>query len=528
MGVGAAAWWRRPRNRTGVLMVAVGIAWFAQDLTHTTIPLAFALGDLLWVAYFGFLGHLVLAFPSGRLETPVDRVVVSLGYLWAVGGNLLTQVLVASPANSADIFAIHQSAAQYAVADFVQRVLDVTLCVIAVLLVAVHYARGTTPARRALAPAVWACGPMLLAALALTVPGLFVSAPWLDAAMPVITPIALTSLPIAFVLGLLRSRLNVAAVGHLVVELGSSPPPGRIRDAMAETLHDPSLALAYRVPGREGWVDAEGGQLRPPRQPVLPRLHRPRARRGSVAALIHDRSLENDPTLVAAVAGAAALAIENERLQADVRARLAEVRESRARLVTVADQERRRLERDLHDGAQQRLVALALTLSRAGERLDDRDTAARALLADGERQLQRALAELRRLAAGIRPAILSDAGLGPALELLAENAPVPVTLSAEVDRRLPDSVESAAYFAVCEALTNAAKHAHATRVTVTAALDDGHLRVGVGDDGVGGAQLGGGSGLRGLVDRISALDGRLTLESPAGGGTRLEIELPCA
>jgi signal transduction histidine kinase len=231
---------------------------------------------------------------------------------------------------------------------------------------------------------------------------------------------------------------------------------------------------------------------------------------------------------VAAVAGAAALAIENERLQADVRARLAEVRESRARLVTVADQERRRLERDLHDGAQQRLVALALTLSRAGERLDDRDTAARALLADGERQLQRALAELRRLAAGIRPAILSDAGLGPALESLAENAPVPVTLSAEVDRRLPDSVESAAYFAVCEALTNAAKHAHATRVTVTAALDDGHLRVGVGDDGVGGAQLGGGSGLRGLVDRISALDGRLTLESPAGGGTRLEIELPCA
>lgn len=261
VGVGAAAWWRRPRNRTGVLMVAVGIAWFAQDLTHTTIPLAFALGDLLWVAYFGFLGHLVLAFPSGRLETPVDRVVVSLGYLWAVGGNLLTQVLVASPANSADIFAIHQSAAQYAVANSVQRVLDVTLCVIAVLLVAVHYARGTTPARRALAPAVWACGPMLLAALALTVPGLFVSAPWLDAAMPVITPIALTSLPIAFVLGLLRSRLNVAAVGHLVVELGSSPPPGRIRDAMAETLHDPSLALAYRVPGREGWVDAEGGQL---------------------------------------------------------------------------------------------------------------------------------------------------------------------------------------------------------------------------------------------------------------------------
>lgn len=297
---------------------------------------------------------------------------------------------------------------------------------------------------------------------------------------------------------------------------------------MAETLHDPSLAIAYRVPGREGWVDAEG-------QPLdLPDRSSARAftllERGGepVAALIHDRSLENDPTLVAAVAGAAALAIEYERLQADVRARLAEVRESRARLVTVADRERRRLERDLHDGAQQRLVALALTLSRAGERLDERETPARALLADGERQLQKALAELRRLAAGIRPAILSDAGLGPALKSLAEDAPVPVTLCAEVDRRLPNSVESAAYFAVCEALTNAAKHAHASRVTVTAVLEDGRLRVGVGDDGIGGAQLVGGSGLRGLVDRVSALDGRLSLESPAGGGTRLEIELPCA
>jgi signal transduction histidine kinase len=394
-------------------------------------------------------------------------------------------------------------------------------------LVALHYVQGTPPARRAIGPALWASGPMLLAAILLSLPGVIGLASGLEKAVPVFTPIALASLPLAFVFGLLRSRLAVASAGHLVVELGSSPPPERIRDALAATLHDPSLALAYQVPGREGWVDSEGRPL------DLPDRRSGRAytilERGgeAVAALIHDRSLENDPTLVAVVAGAAALAIENERLQADVRARLAEVVESRARLVTVADQERRRLERDLHDGAQQRLVALALTLSRAGERVDERPGETRELLADGERQLRKALEELRRLAAGIRPAILSDAGLG-ALESLAENAPVPVTLLATVDCRLPDQVEAAAYFAVCELLTNVAKHARATSVTVTASLEDGRLQVEVSDDGAGGAQFGGGSGLNGLVDRITALDGHLTLDSPMGGGTRVEVDLPCA
>ncbi len=525
--VGAAAWLRRPHNRTGALMVAVGLAWFVQDLTHLTSPLAFALGDFFFVGYFGFLGHLVVAFPSGRLETRADRVVVAAGYLWALGGNLFTHVLFA-PANSAELFVLHRDATQYAIFDAIQQGLDATLCVTLVALVVLHYVRGTPPARRALGPAAWASGPMLLAAILLSLPGVIGLAPGVENAVPVLTPIALASLPLAFVFGLLRSRLAVASAGHLVVELGSSPPPERIRDALAETLHDPSLALAYQVPGREGWVDAEGRSL------DLPDRRSSRSftvlERGgvAVAALIHDRSLENDPTLVAVVAGAAALAIENERLQADVRARLAEVTESRARLVTVADQERRRLERDLHDGAQQRLVALALTLSRAGERVDERPGETRELLADGERQLRKALEELRRLAAGIRPAILSDAGLDAALESLAEDAPVPVTLRATVDCRLPDQVEAAAYFAVCELLTNTAKHARATSVTVTARLEDGRLQVEVCDDGVGGAQFDGGSGLNGLVDRITALDGQLTLESPEGSGTRVEFELPCA
>jgi len=524
--VGGAAWWRRPHNRTGILMMTVGFAWFVQDLTHLTSPLAFALGDFFYVGYFGFLGHLIVAFPSGRLGTRADRLVMTAGYTWALGGNLFTHVFFA-PANSAELFVLHRDAIQYAIFDAIQQGLDATLCVTLVALVVLHYVRGTPPARRALGPAVWASGPMLLAAILLSLPGVIGLAPGLENAVPVLAPIALASLPLAFVFGLLRSRLAVASAGHLVVELGSSPPPERIRDALAETLHDPSLALAYQVPGREGWVDAEGRSLDLPDRRSS-RTFTVLERGGvAVAALIHDRSLENDPTLVAVVAGAAALAIENERLQADVRARLAEVMESRARLVTVADQERRRLERDLHDGAQQRLVALALTLSRAGERVDERPGETRELLADGERQLRKALEELRRLAAGIRPAILSDAGLSAALESLAEDAPVPVTLRVTVDCRLPDQVEAAAYFAVCELLTNAAKHARATSVTVTARLQDGRLLVEVWDDGAGGAQFGGGSGLNGLVDRIAALDGELTLDSPEGRGTRVEFELPC-
>jgi signal transduction histidine kinase len=247
-----------------------------------------------------------------------------------------------------------------------------------------------------------------------------------------------------------------------------------------------------------------------------------------VAALLHDRSLRNDPTLVAGVAAAASLAIENERLHADVLTRLAQVRESRARLVTVADAERRRLERDMHDGAQQRLITLALNLSRIGERLDAGSLAeARVAVQAAEEQLRTALGELRELASGIRPAILTDAGLAIALEALAEHAPLPVTVHAEIGGRLPDAVEAAAYFAVSEALTNVAKHAHARSARVDARIDGALLVVSIDDDGRGGARLEGGTGLRGLVDRVGALDGTLDIESHSHGGTRIRVELPC-
>jgi signal transduction histidine kinase len=526
--VGGIAWLRRPANRTGMLMTIAGIGWCVGDLIYVPSPQLQAVGYLLNIAWFGVLGHLVVAFPSGRLDTGLDKTVVALAYIVAVCGNMFPEILFAAPGTT-DVFALHHDAVQHDVVQTAQETVNVIVSAVVVGVLALHYREGTLPARRALAPAFWASGPMLLAVVLLSIPALITSAPWLQSVLPIATPIALASLPVTFVIGLLRSRLSIAAIGHLVVELGASPPADELRDALSRALHDPSLTVAYRVPRRQGWFDSDGHPTTLPAAPssrtftLLERHGEP------VAALVHDRSLEHDPTLVAGVAAAASLAIENERLQAAVGAPRAQVRASRARLVTVADQERRRLERDLHDGAQQRLIALSMSLGRIAEQLDTgRHDGAREAVRSAEEQLRAALVELRQLAAGIRPAILTDAGLGAALEALAEQAPVPVTVRADINGRLPDTVESAAYFAVCEALTNVAKHGDAASATVDARVSAGRLIIVVADDGVGGVIMARGSGLRGLADRIGALDGTIDVESPDGGGTRVRVELPCA
>jgi signal transduction histidine kinase len=241
---------------------------------------------------------------------------------------------------------------------------------------------------------------------------------------------------------------------------------------------------------------------------------------------VHDVSLGEDPEMLRSVAAAAGLAMENERLQAQLRARVEELRTSRARIVEAGTHERRRLERNLHDGAQQRLVALSLTLRLAQGKLHKDPDGADELLTGAQDELTLALGELRELARGIHPAVLSDRGLGAALEALAGRAPIAVDLADVPAEPLPEPIEAAAYFVIAEALTNVVKYAHASQATVSVSRDNGYAVVEVTDDGIGGADPGRGSGLRGLVDRVSALDGSMELDSPAGAGTRLRAEIP--
>jgi signal transduction histidine kinase len=302
-------------------------------------------------------------------------------------------------------------------------------------------------------------------------------------------------------------------------------PGGPVREMLAESLGDRTLSIAYWLPDRQTFVDEAG------RPVVLPDPGSGRAwtaveRNGvRVAAIVHDAALDTGPELVQAAAAAAALALDNERLKADLRARVEELRVSRVRIVEAADAARRRLERDLHDGAQQQLVSLALDLRLLKARL--RDTEAEPLVDALAEKLAVALGELRELARGIHPAILTDRGLGPAIEALASRVPVPVTSEVEVKDRLSGPIEAAAYFVVAEALTNIVKYARATQAHVEIRREGDIVSVSVVDDGVGGARIGAGSGLRGLQDRLAALDGTLTVESPRSGGTRLSARIPC-
>jgi signal transduction histidine kinase len=250
-------------------------------------------------------------------------------------------------------------------------------------------------------------------------------------------------------------------------------------------------------------------------------------RRGQrIAALVHDAALAEDPALLNAVSAAAGLALENERLLAELRAQLEQLRESRARIVEAGDTERRRLERNLHDGAQQRLVSLALALGLAESKVEPEPGAAVQLLQAAREELTQALSELRELARGIHPAVLTERGLPYALTALAERAPVEVRLQVDLDRRPPPAIEAAAYYVAAEALANVAKYAQATTVTVNVRIEDERLRVEVVDDGVGGADASAGSGLRGLDDRVQAFGGSLRVDSPAGDGTQILAELP--
>ena len=296
---------------------------------------------------------------------------------------------------------------------------------------------------------------------------------------------------------------------------------------LAESLGDRSLSIAYWLPERAIFVDEAGRTITLP-EPGSERAWTAVERDGRrVAAIIHDAELHTGPELVHAAAAAAALALDNERLKAELRARVEELRVSRMRIVEAGDAARRQLERDLHDGAQQHLVSVALDLRVLKARVKDPHAAA--FVDEVSGKLATGLAELRDFARGVHPAILTERGLGPAIESLATRSPIPVDAQIDVGaERLAPAIEAAAYFVVSEALTNVVRYARAEYADVQIRRVADELVIEVRDNGVGGADMGAGSGLRGLIDRLAALDGELRVVSPPGGGTRVEARIPCA
>jgi signal transduction histidine kinase len=530
IATGLLAWARRPANRTGRVMVAIGLFLLLDPLQNGAVPPLAPIGLIGTTVSDILLGYLILAFPWGTLRSNVDRAFLALIAVAMLSANLTAFAGFDPRAFGRDYdnpFLLIRDPGLAAAATTWSRLTSIVVLVGFLAIFAIRWARASGLARRAYSPVLIPSTVLVVAIMVSTVLTGFDVPDDLSLAARITQALARAFIPVGFLVGLLRTRMARSAIADLVVELGETPAPARLRDALANALGDPSLTVAYWAPAVDSYIGVDGAPTELPSEAsgravtFLERDGQP------IAAILHDPVLLEDPGLVASVASAMRLSVENERLQAEVEAQLGEVRESRARIVAAGDAERKRVERDLHDGAQQRLVSLTLALRLAKLKLgDDGDPEVRLSLDQASDEARSALAELRELARGIHPQILTEAGLGSAIESLADRSSVEVAVDLGTDRRFTPAVEAAAYFVVSEALANIAKYAGASRALVRTEWQNDELTIEIADDGVGGAEPGSGGGLRGLEDRLSAIDGRLEIVSPTGGGTRLLAHIP--
>ncbi|NKE61693.1 hypothetical protein FXN61_35020, partial [Lentzea sp. PSKA42] len=445
IGAGIEAADRRPDSSSGQLMIAVGLAWFVRLTGAIENDVAFAVGVATKTLYLAVLGHLLVTYPTGRITSPWQRVVVSLGYLLTVPVNV--GYLLVVPFDGPQNIVVIREVSSPGVPTVAVVVLITGIVLFCALLARMitRWLRSGNVVRRDLGPVVWGGAAIVLTVVVTYVAALLGLPPAVQVPLQWSTEVVLVGWPLALLYGLVRARLDRSAVGELAVSLGAGLPDD-LRSVLAHTLHDPSLEIVYGevAPTSRGVTYLEAGGTR-------------------LAALVHDPAL--DPSFVRAVAASAALAVQNE-----LRAQ---------RIVEAADEARRQVERDLHDGAQQRLVSVLLTL-RLAENSPE-------LLSAAREELARALDELRELARGIYPVLLTDAGIGPALLSLVERSTVPAVLVGVPQGRLSPVAEGTCYFVVAEALTNAAKHSNAREVRIEVTHAGDLVTVVVSDDGVGGA-----------------------------------------
>ncbi len=532
LGAGLVAWFAANARRLGGLALLAAALWFAPDWEgwDRGPPVVRSLGAAGAPLFLALLLQLVFVAPRGHVHSRSARAAIVAGYAVAlvVGvGRALVRAPLLDPncwRNCLDnVFLIQ---ADEGIARALDRVWLVAAVAIGALLVASCmwrlFSAPTGSARRALAPLL--VTSVVAGAAEAAYASALLRTPLEDprssefSSLFFARSLAITAVALGVLWTVGRTRLRRAAVARVAAELGRAPPPGKLRQALAAAVGDPALDVAYWLPASRRYVGADGEVVEPP-APADGRAVMPIVREGEPLALVtYDPALLDHSDLEREIGSAARLAVENERLQAEVFAQLQDMRASRARIVERGDAERRRLERDLHDGAQQRLLALSYDLRLAcAAAQGEGDPELNTLLASAADEAQTALAELRELAHGIYPAILAEAGLAPALATLADEASLPVELGELPADRYAPAIETAAYLAVADAVDDAARRG-ATVILVEVALATDRLVVTARDDG--GARD---SALIHLADRIGALGGSIDI-----GPTTFRAEVPCA
>ncbi|MFZ0381390.1 MAG: histidine kinase [Solirubrobacteraceae bacterium] len=543
VAVGLYAWRGVPFGRLGILLVLSGVVWLVVTFALADTALAYSIGRVAdWVGWAALV-YVVLAFPEGRLVDRLDRVLAaSFGFVVAVLW-LPTALLVnryptpsewvtcsANCPHNAFMIVGHEPGVVGGVVVPLRELLVVLLFLAVVARLVQRVVSASRIRRRTLTPVLGvAVAGILVTAFGLVVRDLAPGSPvltvtrWLAA-------FALPAIALAFLVGLVRWRVYVAAsLRRFAASIGSLTGPGGVRDAFAAAFEDPTLAIVYPV-AEDRWAGADGHPVDAPVVAAGRSLTDLRDAAGSVVAvLIHDQALEAEAAFINVVGSYASLSLENQRLAAEVAHLVQEMRDTQARATASADDTREQMERDLHDGAQQRLIALRIKLHIAAERCADvaPDTTEELNLLGTEVQL--AIDEVRAFAQGVFPAVLGDFGPVIALKQVVLAAPVPTTVSgADVGRHGPD-VERTIYFCCLEALQNTYKHAEtATAAHVRVAARGRELTFEVTDNGVGFevGTVARGAGLRNMHDRVASLGGSLMIEAARGRGTSITGAIP--
>jgi signal transduction histidine kinase len=528
LAAGVLAWSRRPSSGIGALLTAGALTLLLAGLINTDQAALIAVGRVTATVIVAVAVHLLVAFPSGRLTSGPSRALVAAAYFTAIVLEAPLYLFAAFPPPY-DALQVADRSDLVRAGMWVQRGVGLVVVGVTAAVLVGRLRAATSAQRRVLLP-LYAYGVVAVLFVPLTAIAVGPLLDWTAITTFVVQVVLLALIPVAFGLSILRGGFaRTAEVEALGAWLGADEG-GRpaLRDALASTLGDPSLELAFWRPESSRYVDADGIPI------VLPPIG---SRRGTVeielagqrlGTISYDSTLIDQPELVRTAGRVVAIALDRDRLIADLRANQEALLQSRRRIVEAGDRERRRIERNLHDGAQQRLMGLALALRLAEARVDGTDSTVRSLMAEASTELDGAMRDLRELGRGLHPLLLVDAGLVAALEALAERSPIPVDISVRLHGDVPEPIQIGAYYVVAEALTNASKHSGAGHVRVRAEVVAGSIRVDVRDDGCGGARVQPGSGLEGLIDRVDSLGGHLEVASLVAGGTQILAEFPCA